>query len=185
MLKKSCYKIYITYCKINKSSNLKYWLTSEPSGALHFTTQETQLAKTISCATKRNNNGLLLHIHRTMHVVIDRQTNHGTHFHVLVKALCLYGGDHIHAGTIVGKLEGERQVTLGFFDLLSDDYIEKVQSHGIYFTQDWVSLPCALLVASEGIHVWHMRVLIEIFGDDFVLQFGGGTLGHSWGNALG
>jgi ribulose-bisphosphate carboxylase large chain len=102
-----------------------------------------------------------------MHVVIDRQTNHGTHFHVLVKALCLYGGDHIHAGTIV------------FFDLLSDDYIEKVQSHGIYFTQDWVSLPCALLVASEGIHVWHMRVLIEIFGDDFVLQFGGGTLGHS------
>ena len=26
---------------------------------------------------------------------------------------------------------------------------------------------------------------VEIFGDDSVLQFGGGTLGHPWGNAPG
>ncbi|KAI3732152.1 hypothetical protein L1987_63351 [Smallanthus sonchifolius] len=36
-----------------------------------------------------------------------------------------------------------------------------------------------------GIHVWHMPVLTEIFGDDSVLQFGGRTLGHPWGNAPG
>ena len=30
-----------------------------------------------------------------------------------------------------------------------------------------------------------MPTLTEIFGDDFVLQFGGGTLGHPWGNAPG
>ncbi|KAL8240073.1 hypothetical protein R6Q59_013428 [Mikania micrantha] len=36
-----------------------------------------------------------------------------------------------------------------------------------------------------GIHVWHMPVLTEIFGDDSVLQFGGGTLGQPWGNAPG
>jgi ribulose-bisphosphate carboxylase large chain len=36
----------------------------------------------------------------------------------------------------MGKLEGEHQITLGFVDLLHDDYIEKYQSHGIYFTQD-------------------------------------------------
>uniref|UniRef100_A0A0E0DZ03 Ribulose bisphosphate carboxylase large subunit C-terminal domain-containing protein n=1 Tax=Oryza meridionalis TaxID=40149 RepID=A0A0E0DZ03_9ORYZ len=40
-------------------------------------------------------------------------------------------------------------------------------------------------VASGGIHVWHMPALTEIFGDDSVLQFGGGTLGHPWGNAPG
>ncbi|KAL4356977.1 hypothetical protein AHAS_Ahas09G0140600 [Arachis hypogaea] len=28
-----------------------------------------------------------------------------------------------------------------------------------------------------------MPPLTEIFGDDSVLQFGGGTLGHPWGNA--
>jgi ribulose-bisphosphate carboxylase large chain len=35
-------------------------------------------------------------------------------------------------------------------------------------------------VASGGIHVWHMPALVEIFGDDACLQFGGGTLGHPW-----
>ncbi|MDH5599855.1 MAG: RuBisCO large subunit C-terminal-like domain-containing protein, partial [Gammaproteobacteria bacterium] len=39
--------------------------------------------------------------------------------------------------------------------------------------------------ASGGIHVWHMPALVNIFGDDSVLQFGGGTLGHPWGNAAG
>ncbi|EEE53118.1 hypothetical protein OsJ_35903 [Oryza sativa Japonica Group] len=71
-------------------------------------------------------NGLLLHIHRAMHAVIDRQNNHGMHFRVLAKALRMSGGDHIHAGTVVGKLEGEREMTLGFVDLLRDDFIEKI-----------------------------------------------------------
>ena len=86
---------------------------------------------------------------------------------------------------LVGKLEEEREITLGFVDLLRDDFVEKDRSHGIYFTQDQVSLPSVLLVASGSIHVWHMPTLTEIFGDDFVLQFGGGTLGHPWGNAPG
>jgi ribulose-bisphosphate carboxylase large chain len=120
-----------------------------------------------------------------MHAVIDRQKNHGIHFRVLAKALRMSGGDHIHSGTVVGKLEGERDITLGFVDLLRDDFVEKDRSRGIYFTQDWVSLPGVLPVASGGIHVWHMPALTEIFGDDSVLQFGGGTLGHPWGNAPG
>ncbi|KAK4382035.1 Ribulose bisphosphate carboxylase large chain [Sesamum angolense] len=49
----------------------------------------------------RRDNGLLLHIHRAMHAVIDRQKNHGMHFRVLAKALRLSGGDHIHSGTVV------------------------------------------------------------------------------------
>ncbi|KAJ8419198.1 hypothetical protein Cgig2_032352 (chloroplast) [Carnegiea gigantea] len=131
-----------------------------------------------SLALYCRDNGLLLHIHRAMHAVIDRQKNHGMHFRVLAKALRLSGGDHIHAGTVVGKLEGERDITLGFVDLLH-------ANRGIYFTQSWVSTPGVLPVASGGIHVWHMPALTEIFGDDSVLQFGGGTLGHPWGNAPG
>ncbi|KAI3707600.1 hypothetical protein L6452_26226 [Arctium lappa] len=53
------------------------------------------------------------------------------HFRVLAKALRMSGGDHIHAGTVVGKLEGEkREITLGFVDLLRDDFIEKDRSRG-------------------------------------------------------
>jgi len=120
-----------------------------------------------------------------MHGVIDRQRNHGIHFRVLAKALRLSGGDHLHSGTVVGKLEGEREITLGFVDLMRDNIVAKDRSRGIYFEQDWCAMPGVFPVASGGIHVWHIPALVEIFGDDSCLQFGGGTLGHPWGNAPG
>ncbi|KAJ4733322.1 Ribulose bisphosphate carboxylase large chain [Rhynchospora pubera] len=124
-------------------------------------------------------NGLLLHIHRAMHAVIDRQKNHGMHFRVLAKALRMSGGDHVHAGTVVGKLEGERELTLGFVDLLRDDYMKKIVL-AVSFSPKIGSLCQVLYCSFRGIHVWHMPALTEIFGDDSVLQFGGGTLGHPW-----
>jgi len=130
-------------------------------------------------------NGMLLHIHRAMHAVIDRNPYHGIHFRVLLKALRLSGGDHLHTGTVVGKLEGDRQATLGWIDLLRERYVREDRSRGIFFDQDWGSMPGALAVASGGIHVWHMPALLAIFGDEAVFQFGGGTLGHPWGNAAG
>uniref|UniRef100_A0A453FW27 Ribulose bisphosphate carboxylase large subunit C-terminal domain-containing protein n=1 Tax=Aegilops tauschii subsp. strangulata TaxID=200361 RepID=A0A453FW27_AEGTS len=48
------------------------------------------------------------------------------------------GGDHIHSGTVVGKLEGEREMTLGFVDLLRDDFIEKDRARGIFFSANLV-----------------------------------------------
>ena len=87
--------------------------------------------------------------------------------------------------TVVGKLEGDRQATLGWIDLLRERYVKEDRSRGIFFDQDWGSMPGAFAVASGGIHVWHMPALLAIFGDDAVFQFGGGTLGHPWGNAAG
>jgi len=130
-------------------------------------------------------NGMLLHIHRAMHAVIDRNPHHGIHFRVLAKALRLSGGDHLHTGTVVGKLEGDRQATLGWIDLLRERRVAEDRSRGIFFEQDWGTMPGVLAVASGGIHVWHMPALVSIFGDDAVFQFGGGTLGHPWGNAAG
>jgi ribulose-bisphosphate carboxylase large chain len=37
---------------------------------------------------------------------------------------------------VVGKLEGECEVTLAYVDLLRDDFIEKERSCGIFFTHD-------------------------------------------------
>ena len=130
-------------------------------------------------------NGMLLHAHRAMHAVIDRQRNHGIHWRVLVKWCRTVGADHVHNGTVIGKLEGDRASTLGTNDLLRERFVKTDKSRGIYFDQDWLSMPGMLPVASGGIHVWHMPELVHIFGDDVVLQFGGGTLGHPWGNAPG
>ena len=130
-------------------------------------------------------NGMLLHIHRAMHAVLDRNPHHGIHFRVLTKVLRLSGGDHLHSGTVVGKLEGDREATLGWIDTMRDEFIKEDRSRGLFFDQDWGSMPGVIPVASGGIHVWHMPALVAIFGDDSVLQFGGGTLGHPWGNAAG
>jgi ribulose-bisphosphate carboxylase large chain len=138
-----------------------------------------------SLANWCRNNGMLLHIHRAMHAVIDRDRHHGIHFRVLAKCLRLSGGDHLHSGTVVGKLEGDREATLGWIDIMRERFVPQNRARGIFFDQDWGSMPGLFPVASGGIHVWHIPALVSIFGDDAVLQFGGGTLGHPWGNAAG
>jgi ribulose-bisphosphate carboxylase large chain len=130
-------------------------------------------------------NGMLLHVHRALHAVLDRQKSHGIHYRVLAKWLRLAGGDHLHSGTVVGKLEGDRDATLGVLDLMREDYAPADRSRGVYFDQHWASLPGVFPAASGGIHVWHMPALVEIFGDDSVLQFGGGSAGHPWGSRAG
>jgi len=130
-------------------------------------------------------NGMLLHVHRAMHAVIDRNPRHGINFRVLAKILRLMGGDHLHSGTVVGKLEGDRAATLGWIDLLRERHVKADRARGVFFDQDWGQMPGVFPVASGGIHVWHMPALVAIFGDDAVLQFGGGTIGHPWGNAAG
>lgn len=130
-------------------------------------------------------NGMLLHVHRALHAVIDRQKAHGINYRVLAKFLRLAGGDHLHSGTVVGKLEGDRAATLGILDLLREDFVPADRSRGLYFDQHWASLPGVFPAASGGIHVWHMPALVEIFGDDSILQFGGGSAGHPWGSRAG
>ena len=56
---------------------------------------------------------------------------------------------------------------------------------GIYFDQDWASIKKVMPVASGGIHAGQMHQLLDLFGDDVVLQFGGGTIGHPQGIQAG
>jgi ribulose-bisphosphate carboxylase large chain len=79
-----------------------------------------------------------------MHAVLDRNPHHGIHFRVLTKILRLSGGDHLHSGTVVGKLEGDREATLGWIDIMRDSFIKEDRSRGIFFDQDWGSMPGAL-----------------------------------------
>ena len=56
---------------------------------------------------------------------------------------------------------------------------------GLFFDQDWADLRKVMPVASGGIHAGQMHQLLDLFGDDVVLQFGGGTIGHPEGVAAG
>ncbi len=129
--------------------------------------------------------GMIVHCHRAMHAVFTRQKNHGIHFRVVAKWLRLTGGDHLHTGTVVGKLEGPRSETLGVVDLLRERRTSVSSERGLYFDQDFAGLKTTWPVASGGIHVLHIPELHRLYGNDAFFLFGGGTHGHPRGSRAG
>src|ERR1700730_10594037 len=130
-------------------------------------------------------NGMILHLHRAGHGTYTRQKNHGVSFRVIAKWMRLAGVDHIHAGTVVGKLEGDPNMIAGYYDVLRLNSIKADPVKGLYFYQEWASMPGVMPVASGGIHAGQMHQLLHYLGEDVVLQFGGGTIGHPMGIAAG
>jgi ribulose-bisphosphate carboxylase large chain len=130
-------------------------------------------------------NGLLLHLHRAGHGTYTRQKTHGVSFRVIAKWCRMLGVDHVHAGTVVGKLEGDPSMIKGYYDTLRENFIAENPQEGIYFDQDWAWMPAVMPVASGGIHAGQMHQLLRYLGEDVVLQFGGGTIGHPMGVAAG
>jgi ribulose-bisphosphate carboxylase large chain len=130
-------------------------------------------------------NGMLLHLHRAGHGTYTRQKTHGVSFRVIAKWCRMLGVDHIHAGTVVGKLEGDPNMVRGYYDVLRQRYNVANPETGLYFDQDWGSMPAVMPVASGGIHAGQMYQLLHYLGEDVILQFGGGTIGHPMGVAAG
>lgn len=130
-------------------------------------------------------NDMILHLHRAGHGTYTRQKSHGMSFRVISKWMRLAGVDHIHAGTVVGKLEGDPKTTAGFYDILREDKVPVNLEHGVFFEQEWASMRKVMPVASGGIHLGQMHELLHLLKDDVVLQFGGGTIGHPLGIAAG
>jgi ribulose-bisphosphate carboxylase large chain len=130
-------------------------------------------------------NDMILHLHRAGHGTYTRQKNHGISFRVIAKWMRLAGVDHIHAGTAVGKLEGDPMTVQGYYNICRETHNEVDLQRGIFFEQDWASIKKVMPVASGGIHAGQMHQLLDLFGDDVVLQFGGGTIGHPMGIQAG
>jgi len=138
-----------------------------------------------SMAIWARNNDMILHLHRAGNSTYARQKNHGINFRVICKWMRMAGVDHIHAGTVVGKLEGDPLMVRGFYRTLLDNSLSVNLPEGIFFDMDWASLRKTLPVASGGIHCGQMHQLLHYLGEDVVLQFGGGTIGHPDGIQAG
>ncbi len=130
-------------------------------------------------------NDMILHMHRAGHGTYTRQKTHGISFRVIAKWLRLAGVDHLHAGTAVGKLEGDPMTVQGYYNVCREMRNETDLPRGLFFEQDWAGLRKVMPVASGGIHAGQMHQLLDLFGDDVVLQFGGGTIGHPMGIQAG
>src|SRR5580693_421317 len=114
-----------------------------------------------SMAKWARRNGVLLHLHRAGHSTYTRQKSHGVSFRVIAKWMRLAGVDHLHAGTAVGKLEGDPATVRGYYETLRCDKADPDPRYGLYFEQDWVSVPGVMPVASGGIHAGQMHELLD------------------------
>jgi ribulose-bisphosphate carboxylase large chain len=138
-----------------------------------------------SMAKWARRNDMILHLHRAGHGTYTRQKTHGVSFRVIAKWMRMAGVDHIHAGTVVGKLEGDPNVIRGIYSICRDSFTHQNLQQGVFFDQDWAGLRKLMPVASGGIHAGQMHQLITYLGEDVVLQFGGGTIGHPEGIQAG
>ncbi|MGA2119825.1 MAG: ribulose-bisphosphate carboxylase large subunit [Bryobacteraceae bacterium] len=138
-----------------------------------------------SMAKWARRNDMILHLHRAGNSTYARQKNHGMNFRVICKWMRMAGVDHLHAGTVVGKLEGDPAMVRGFYATLREPHTPARLENGLFFEQDWASLRMVMPVASGGIHAGQLPQLLHYLGEDVILQFGGGTIGHPAGIQAG
>lgn len=111
-----------------------------------------------------------IHAHRAQHAAYTRLPRHGISMLAIAKFARLVGVDNLHAGTVVGKMEGGREEVTEIYDFLRGEF------HGKKTT---------IPVASGGLHPGLVPDLVSILGDDLVIQAGGGVHGHPDGSEAG
>ncbi|MEM5874475.1 MAG: type III ribulose-bisphosphate carboxylase [Candidatus Aenigmatarchaeota archaeon] len=121
--------------------------------------------------TLRNKDfNLILHAHRAGHATITKNPKHGISMRVLAKLLRIVGADQLHVGAAVGKMfEGK------------EDVIENCKA----LKEKMWKFKSVMPVASGGLSPLSVPKLIEIFGNDVVIQAGAGIHGHKLGTKAG
>jgi len=121
--------------------------------------------------TLRNENfNLVLHAHRAGHAALDKNIKHGINMKVIARLTRLIGMDQLHIGTAIGKMF---------------ETYENVSENRKVLVDDLYGIKKVMPVVSGGLHPLMIPELYKIFGDDVVLQFGGGIHGHPKGTRAG
>jgi ribulose-bisphosphate carboxylase large chain len=114
--------------------------------------------------------GLVIHAHRAGHAAFTKNPKHGISMRVIAKTVRIIGVDQLHVGTVVGKMSETREGVAENCDALKDELC---------------GAETVLPVASGGLHPRLVPALIDFFGNDFVIQAGGGIHGHAGGTVSG
>ena len=128
------------------------------------------------------NLGMIIHAHRAMHAAFTRNRRHGISMPVVAQLARLAGVDQLHIGTVIGKLEGSRDVVLANENECEDDYYPGTKD---IMSQEWYGMKPVFSVSSGGLCPMHVPKLMKILGNDIVIQAGGGIHGHPLGTKAG
>jgi len=126
---------------------------------------------------------VVIHAHRAMHGAFTRIKEHGISMLTLAKLARLIGVDQVHTGTVVGKMEGEKQEVLDINKIITQNNISG--NNRTYLDQNWYDIKPLLPVASGGLSPLDIPELVKILGKDMIFQFGGGCHGHPNGTEAG
>jgi len=119
----------------------------------------------------RNKNfDLVLHGHRAGHAAFTKNPKHGISMKVIAKLARIVGLDQLHVGTAVGKMFETRKEVIENCKALKEKMWKFKQM---------------MPVASGGLHPSLIQKVIEIYGNDVVIQAGGGIHGHKFGTRAG
>ncbi len=124
-----------------------------------------------SLQTLRDQNfKLVFHAHRAGHAAFTKSHLHGIAMKPIVSVARIIGVDQLHVGTVVGKMSETKA-----------EVLENI----VACKSELGDLKPVLPVASGGLHPRLVPALIETFGNDFVIQAGGGIHGHPDGTICG
>jgi ribulose-bisphosphate carboxylase large chain len=113
---------------------------------------------------------LIIHAHRAGHAAYTRSHVHGINMVVLARVSRLLGVDQLHVGTAVGKMAETK---------------DEVLANKKACVEPMGDIKPVLPVASGGLHPGMVPKLVEYFGNDTVIQAGGGIHGHPDGTIKG
>jgi ribulose-bisphosphate carboxylase large chain len=116
------------------------------------------------------NYNLVIHAHRAGHAAFTKSQLHGIAMHPIATVARVIGVDQLHVGTVVGKMSETKAEVLENIDACKALLGE---------------LKPVLPVASGGLHPRLVPALLETFGNDVVIQAGGGIHGHPDGTVAG
>jgi ribulose-bisphosphate carboxylase large chain len=123
-----------------------------------------------------------IHVHRTMHGAVDRSKDFGIDFLVFAKLVRLAGGDQLHIGSVLGKMEGAKDYVVAI-----EEAIEKpvIKQHAGLLGANWHGMKPVFAVSSGGLHPGMVPELVKLLGKNIVIQAGGGVHGHPFGTRAG
>jgi ribulose-bisphosphate carboxylase large chain len=113
---------------------------------------------------------LIIHAHRAGHAAFTKNPRHGIAMRPIATIARVIGVDQLHVGTVVGKMSENKTEVEENIDAC------KMPLYGI---------KQVMPVASGGLHPRLVPALLEVFGNDVVIQAGGGIHGHPEGTKTG
>jgi ribulose-bisphosphate carboxylase large chain len=135
-----------------------------------------------SLQTLRENTTLAIHAHRAMHGAFTENPKHGISMMVIADFARLIGVDSLHIGTGIGKMKGGVEEVE---DIREEIELKTLKQTKFRLAENWNKIKPTMAVCSGGIFPGHIPYLVKHFGNDIIIQAGGGVHWHPKGSKYG